>query len=276
MSGATAEAQLDESSAVARSQAMGGVLVSLADGPAALFVNPAGIVVSPRCAIYGDYAEPAEACGARESRVGLAAGRGNTRGGIGWYRFGTGNGTDNLLAVGVAHRLLEGTQGSFFSIGASATVGAISRDITDSGERESWWKASGDAGVILKPLPVLAFAYSISNLTDARPGPGHDGESWHRAQRWGASYFWEDRIVFSCAAERLAGRTTAHYGIGVKTAVPVELLAGFSDGNVTGGARWTGKRVDAVVAFAAEGADDVTWTVACEARLGSAPDGEAR
>jgi hypothetical protein len=276
VSGASAEAQLDESSAVARSQAMGGVLVSLADGPAALFVNPAGIVVSPRYAMYGDYAEPDGTCGAHESRAAFAGGRGNTRGGIGWYRFGTGDGTDNLLAVGAARRLIEGTQGSFLSIGASATVGAISRDIADSGERESWWKASGDAGVILKPLPVLAFAYSISNITDVRPGPEADGESWHRAQRWGASYFWEDRIVLSCAAQLLAGRTTAHYGMSVKTAVPVELLAGFSDGNVTGGARWTGNRIDAVVAFAAEEADDVTWTVACEARLGSAAGGEAR
>jgi hypothetical protein len=275
MFGPSAEAHLDESAAVARSQAMGGALVSLADGPSALFVNPAGIAVSPRYAIYGDYAEPAEARGARESRAAFAAGRGNTRGGIGWYRSGTGGGTDNLLAVGVAHRLIEGTQGSFLSIGASATIGSVSRDMTDSDEGGSSWKASGDAGVILKPLPVVAFAYSVANVTDAHPGSGRDAESWHRAQRYGASYFWEDRIVLSCAAERLAGRTTYHYGIGMKTAVPLELLAGFSDGNVTGGARWTGKRIGAVVAFAAAANDAVTWTVACEARLGSASDGEA-
>ncbi len=273
--GASAEAHLDQSSTVARSEAMGGVLVSLADGPSALFVNPAGIVVSPRYAIYGDYAEPAETGGARRSRACFAAGRGNTRAGIGWYRSGAGDGTDDLVAVGVAHRLIEGAQGSFLSIGANATIGGVSRDLPDTGERDSSWKASGDAGVILKPLPVLAFAYSVANIADAHPGSGPDGESWRRAQRYGASYFWEDRIVLSCAAERLAGRTTLHYGMGVKTAVPLELLAGFSDGNVTGGARWTGKRVGAVVAFAAAGDDGVTWTVACEARLGSAPDGEA-
>ncbi len=273
--GASAEAQLDRSSAVARSRAMGGVLVSLADGPAALFVNPAGIVVSPRYAVYGDYCEPGGMGGAHESRAAVAAGSGNTRGGIGWYRLGTGQGSDHLIAVSAAHRLAEGAQGSFLSIGASATIGGVSRDAEGTGERESWWKAGGDAGVILKPLPVLAFAYSISNITDAHPGPGTDGESWHRAQRWGASYFWEDRIVLSCAAERLEGRTTVHYGIGMKTAVPLELLAGFSDGNVTGGVRWTGNRVGAVIAFEGMGTDGVTWIVACETSLGGAPDGEA-
>jgi hypothetical protein len=272
--GASAEAQLDESSAVARSRAMGGVLVSLADGPAALFVNPAGIVVSPAYAVYGDYSEPGGTGGGHESRAAFAAGSGDTRGGMGWYRLGTGCGTDNLVVVGAAHRLVEGTQGSYLSIGASASIGGISRDVADSGGQDSWWKASGDAGVILKPLPVLAFAYSVSNVTDAHPGPGPDGETWHRAQRWGASYFWEDRIVLSCAALLLAGRTTAHYGISAKTAVPLELLAGFSDGNVTGGARWTGGRIGAVIAFASGGDGGVTWTLACEARLGSAPDGE--
>lgn len=273
--GASAEAQIDESSAVARSRAMGGALVSLADGPGALFVNPAGIVVSPAYAIYGDYAEPGGASGGNESRVAFAAGSGNTRGGMGWYRLGSGSGVDNLVAVSVAHRLVEGAQGSFLSIGASATIGGVIRDGADPDERDSSWKVSGDAGVILKPLPVLAFAYSISNITDARVGPADDGESWHRAQRWGASYFWEDRVVLSCAAQRLASRTTSHYGIGVKTAVPLELLAGFSDGNVTGGARWTGSRVGGMIAFTATDGGGVTWAVACEARLGGATDGEA-
>jgi hypothetical protein len=64
LSGARAEAHLNESSAVARSQAMGGALVSLADGPAALFVNPAGIVASANPALYLDYAEPSGTRGA--------------------------------------------------------------------------------------------------------------------------------------------------------------------------------------------------------------------
>jgi hypothetical protein len=274
LSGARAEAHLDESSAVARSQAMGGALVSLADGPAALFVNPAGIVVSANPALYLDYAEPAEISGGRESRVAFAAGKGNTRGALGWYRFGSGSESNNLFAMSAAHRLVEGTQGSFLALGASATVGGLSWKEADPGKEDSRWMASGDAGIVLKPLPVVALAYSAGNIRDAHSDQTRGEEAWRRVQRWGASYFWEDRVVLSFATMRRAGRTTLHYGMAVKTAVPIELLAGFSNGRVTGGARWTGGWLGGLVAFAADEDEGVTWTLACEAYLPNGPDRE--
>ena len=272
--GARAEAHLAESSAVARSQAMGGALVSLADGPAALFVNPAGIVASANPALYLDYAEPAGIGGGRESRVAFAAGALNTRIALGWYRFDSESESDNLFALSAAHRLIEGTQGSFLSLGASATVGGFSRKGADPGERDSRWIASGDAGIILKPLPVVAFAYSAGNIRDAHPDQTPGDEARRRVQRWGASYFWEDRVVLAFATVRRAGRTTLHYGMAVKTAVPIELLAGFSDGRVTGGARWTGTWLGGSIAFAADEDEGVTWTLACEAYLPGRPDRE--
>ncbi|MFA4947520.1 MAG: hypothetical protein WC674_03305 [Candidatus Krumholzibacteriia bacterium] len=274
LSGARAEAHLNESSAIARSQAMGGALVSLADGPAALFVNPAGIVASANPALYLDYAEPAGISGGRESRVAFATGKGNTRGAIGWYRFGSESESNNLFAMSAAHRLIEGTQGSFLALGASATVGGLSWKEADPGEKDSRWMASGDAGIILKPLPIVAFAYSAGNIRDAHSDQTRGEEAWRRVQRWGASYFWEDRIVLSFATMRRAGRTTLHYGMAVKTAVPIELLAGFSDGRVTGGARWTGTRFGSSIAFAANEDEGVTWTLACEAYLPDRPDRE--
>jgi hypothetical protein len=134
--------------------------------------------------------------------------------------------------------------------------------------------ASGDAGIILKPLPVVAFAYSAGNIRDAHPDQTGGSETWRRVQRWGASYFWEDRIILAFATVRRAGLTTLQYGIGVKTAVPIELLAGFSDGRVTGGVRWTGTWIGGTIAFAAEENERVTWTLACEAHLPDRPDRE--
>ncbi|MCX5753219.1 MAG: hypothetical protein NTW97_06175 [Candidatus Krumholzibacteria bacterium] len=222
--GARAEARIAGSSAVARSRAMGGALVSLADGPAALFVNPAGIVASANPAFYGDYAEPAGVLGGRELRAAIAAGALGTQGALGWYGFDSESESENLFVLSTAHRLVEGTQGSFLALGASAT---------------------GDS-------------HSDQTPTD---------EARRRVQRWGASYFWEDRIVLSFATVRRAGRTTLHYGMAVKTAVPIELMTGFSDGRVTGGARWTGARLGGLIAFAADEGGDVTWTLACEAYL---------
>jgi hypothetical protein len=134
--------------------------------------------------------------------------------------------------------------------------------------------ASGDAGIILKPLPIVAFAYSVGNIRDAHPDQTCGDKAWRRAQRWGASYFWEERVVLSFATVRRAGRTTLHYGMAVKTAVPIEILAGFSDGRVTGGARWTGSWFGGSIAFAADEDEGVTWMLACEAHLPGRPDGE--
>jgi len=273
---ARAEARLNESSAVARSQAIGGAFVSLAEGPASVFVNPAGIISGASPALYVDYAEPAGVRGGRDWRLALCAGGADTRGAFGWYRRDSGGGSDDLLAVSLAHRPVEGTQGSFLSFGASATLGSASVPGSNSAARDSRWKASADAGVVLKPLPVVAIAYSAGNIADAHPGGGAGGDPWRREQRWGVSYFWEDRIVLSFASVRRAGLTTLHYGIGVKTAVPLELFSGFSDGRATGGARWTGSRIAATIAFAAEKGGGVTWTAACEARFPERADGRGR
>jgi hypothetical protein len=274
--GARAEAHLNESSAVARSQAIGGAFVSLAEGPASVFVNPAGIVSAASPALYGDYAEPAGIRGGRDWRLALCAGGADTRGAFGWYRRGSGDGSDDLLAVSLAHRLAEGTGGSFLSFGASATLGGASARGTNSADADSRWKPSADAGIILKPLPVVAFAYSAGNIADAHPGGSAGGDPWRREQRWGVSYFWEDRIVLSFASVRRAGLATSHYGIGVKTAVPLELFSGFSDGRATGGARWTGSWIAATLAFAAEKGGGVTWTAACEARFPERAEGRGR
>jgi hypothetical protein len=273
---ARAEAHLNASSATARSQAIGGASVSLADGPVSIFVNPAGIVAGVFPALSVDYAEPPHVRGGRDWRLAVSAGREETRGAFGWYRSDSEAERDDLLILGLAHRLVEGTQGSFLSLGACATVGGVSPGTASSGADGAGWRASADAGVILQPLPVIALAYSAGNIADAHLDRVSGGEPWRREQRWGASYFWRDRIVLSCSSIRRAGVTTLHYGIGVKTAAPLELFSGFSDGRATGGARWTGVPVSAMIAFASGDDGAVTWWISCEAHLPARSNGEGR
>ena len=251
-----AQARFENASAVARSQAGGGAFVSLADDASALFVNPAGIGLAGPFAGYVDYAEPAGSAGARESRLAACMTAGKTSFGLGWYRQGRAAGSDNLFLAGAAYRLLEGTQGSLISLGANAAVGRASGQ----------WTAC-DVGVIVRPLPVISLAYAAGNVFGVDAGGGRAETPWRRVQRWGASYFWEDRVVLSFTEEHSAGRTIPHYGINVKTAVPVELMAGFSDGGASGGVRWTGARCGAVIAFSADEGRRVTWTGGFEMRI---------
>jgi hypothetical protein len=246
-------------------------MVSAADDASALFLNVSGIVLTPPAACYFEYAEPASLRGSRESRLALAGGWGKTRFGFGWYRLGMDDGSARLLVAGAARRLVEGAQGSFLSVGASAVAGSISKERPD--ERD-WRRLAGDVGVTVRPLSVISFGYSIANIGDAQPDGAFDDASWGRAHRWGVSYFWEDRLTVSYGGERRAGRTTSHYGLCMKTAVPVELMAGFSDSRVTGGARWSGRRCMATIAFASEDGQRVTWTGAFELLLGRGGDVE--
>jgi hypothetical protein len=269
-----AEARFENVSAVARSQAVGGAFVSLADDASALFANPAGIVLAGPLAGYVDYDEPAGAAGARESRLAACMAAGKTSFGLGWYRQGRAGGSDNLFLAGAAYRLLEGTQGSLISLGANAAVGRASGEWTacpaggtPCPRGSSGAQLTGDVGVIVRPLPVISLAYSAANVFGVPASGGTEETSWRRVQRWGASYFWEDRVVLSFAEEHSAGRTIPRYGISVKTAHPIELMAGFSDGGASGGIRWTGARCGAVIAFSADEVRRVTWTAGFEMRI---------
>jgi hypothetical protein len=262
-----AVASLENSSAVSRSRATGGAFVSLADDASAIFVNPAGVFPAAPFAAYFDYAEPAEIGGARESRLAVTARGSAMRFGLGWYRFETHEGSDNLYVLNAARLLVEGSQGSFISIGANVVVGSTACGRSCRDEADSWSGMTGDVGLIVRPLPVISLAYAAGNVRGVHPDDESGGEPWRLAQRWGASYFWEDRIIISFAGERIAERATFHYGLSVRTAVPIELMAGFSDGHATGGIRWNGSRYRAVVAFSADEARHVTWAAGFEMRI---------
>ena len=269
-----AEARFEGAPAVSRSQATGGAFVSLADDASALFVNPAGIVLAGPFAGYFDYDEPAGAAGTWESRLAACMSAGRTSFGLGWYSLGREGGEDDLFLAGAAYRLLEGTQGSLISFGANAAVGRSSREGTacpagyaPCRSQASPARLAGDVGVIVRPLPVISLAYSAENVF-AADGSGGGGQApWPRLQQWGVSYFWQERVVLSFAGQHANGKSTYHYGISVKTAVPIELMAGFSDARATGGVRWTGSRFGAVIAFSADEAQRVTWTAGFEMRI---------
>jgi len=264
-----ADASLDRSIGGARSQGMGGAFVSVVDDGSALFINPAGMVSSRQIGLYLDYGEPKDDAMIRESRVGLCAPAGGTSVGIGWFRRDARDvSTGDRFIVGAARKLFEGTPGSFLSVGAGVSVGRASRDerreAAGGASTKSDWTA--DAGIILKPLPVISFAYSVCNVRNVSLGAAPE-EAWSRVGRWGVSYFWEERVILSFDREDGGSRKGLHYGVSVKTAAPVELMVGFSEGSAAGGVRWTGERVRAAVSFESGDGGSVTWTGACEIAL---------
>jgi hypothetical protein len=278
-----AEASLERAASVARSQAVGGAFVSLADDISAVFVNPAGIALAGRASSCLEYAEPPGDRRARELRLAAGAALRRTSLAFGFYRGSDGRVDDWLLAAGCARKFLEAGELSFISIGANVALGGAESDVACSDHLgpcplpgPSGTRVSTDIGIIARPIPVVSFGYAAANVLDVHMEGRGGTEAWRRIYRWGMSYFWENDLVMSLSGETIGAETTMHYGLRLRAAVPVELMAGFSRGHASGGIAWSGARTAAVAAFSSAEGGAVTWTGSIEVRLGVSATGGRR
>ncbi len=262
-------ASFEESNHGARSRAMGRAFVSLGDDASALFINAAGLVTVETAALYGDYAEsPSDGIATTAKGCAVIPVWGIVTG-AGWYRLGRTDGnTENLFTAGVARTLLRGTQGSFLSVSASLSVGRILSDPVCSlcSGRLSESAVSGDVGVMLRPLPILSLGYAVTNVRGA--GFDRDESDWPRVHRWGVSYFWRQRVVISFGQEHAGGDVERQYGFSVRTALPVELMGGFSGGGASGGIRVLIDRFRATAAFSSSERYGSEYWVSLEILIG--------
>lgn len=236
----------------ARSQAMGGSFVSLGDDASTLFVNPSALVTAETLVLYGEYGDAVEGGRPGEAKLDVLLPSRYAAFGAGWYHRGPHHGSsENLFVLGIARRILEGSEGSFFSVGMSLRLGRISHESScacaGAGDSES--EVTGDVGLVLRPLPVISFGYSIENLREAEFES--NDTAWRRVHRWGISYFWEEKVVLSFEQEHRFDTVIRHYGFSVRTAVPLEVMAGLSKQRVTGGLRWIGDRLRVTLSFMA-------------------------
>jgi hypothetical protein len=163
---------------------------------------------------------------------------GATSFGTGLYHLGfDGTNAENLFAAGAARKILQGTQGSFMSVGMTFLVATVSaeQDCACGAAGTSESEVTGGFGVILRPLPVFSFGYSIDSFHDIEYDTAGSGSMWRTTNRWGISYFWEERVVISYEQEHRADEVVRHYGFSVRASLPFEMMAGFSDGRVSGG-----------------------------------------
>ncbi len=251
-------AQFEGTSSSTRSTALGGMFTPIGDDPSTLFINIAGLVNSTSPVLYGDFSDASGEGYGGETMIGVLYPASWGTFGAGWYRRGLSGGEiedENVLIAGLARKLLKNTGGSYLSVGAAVKVGRLayesSCDCPGSGSSES--KVTGDFGFILRPLPVISIGYSMLTVKEADFEEYSSSQSWNRVNRWGISYFWEERVVVGFEQRRSGGSTTYHYGLAVRTSTPIEILAGFDDGDVQGGIRWVDETVRVSAAF---GSDD--------------------
>jgi hypothetical protein len=243
-----------------RSQAMGLSFPSIGEGASALFINPAGLVAVRGLALYGDYTEGTLLYPNGCSRGCLALPFGRFAAAAGFFNKNSGGtGTWNVFLAGAAWRIVEGAKDSFLSIGASAKIARISGEMPSDcdvcgppGTDDTG--VTADIGVIVRPLPMVSIGCSSANLfeKDFETYGLADGR-WRRHTRVGVSWLLQDRIIVSWDRSYYGPLKRDHYGISVRTSVPLELMTGFYDEKVTGGMRFTQRMFDLSVAFSPDG-----------------------
>ena len=253
-------------SASARSQGMGDAFVSLADDAGAVFSNPAGLVLTASHCLWADYAEPAGTSSLGEGRLGGVLSTGNTAFAATGYRHALRDRTRNVLLFAVARNLVEGTEGSFLSVGVAFKAGRLLADracLVCPG-RDADTQVSGDAGFIIRPLPFVSIGYAVQTLVERTFAAGAAGESWERTHRLGAAWLWEEKVTIAVEREKRAGESVLRYGVAVRASWGIELTGGIVDmERVAGGIRWSSSRLRLAASFV-QAEDGVTGRVGVE------------
>ncbi len=262
-----------------RSQAMGLSIPSIGEGASTLFMNPAGLVAVRGMALYGDYTEGGALYPNGCARGCLALPFGRFAAAAGFFdKNPVGAGRWNVFLAGAAWRIVEGAKDSFLSIGAAAKVARISDEVPSdcgicgpAGTDDTG--VTADIGIIVRPLPMVSIGCSSANLfeKDFETVGLADGR-WRRHTRVGVSWLLQDRIVVSWDRSYYGPMKRDHYGISVRTSVPLELMTGFYEEKVTGGMRFTQRRFDISVAFSPDGEGRLAASVSAEIYFRKRPE----
>jgi hypothetical protein len=233
----------------ARSAALGGAFVAVADDPAAVLTNPAGLALIKRTGALATYDRPynlgelneSDVAAAIPSRIGVFGGA--------WHFVGlSGALTENIVTLAYARHLIATTQDASLSIGVDLDFYRAAADAT--GESDN--ALTGGAGVLLRPFPMIGIGYAVRNLIeyDIHLLSGAPGTRLYRQQAWGLSYKWNNRVTLSVERRQdAAEQWRNHGGVEVVTHPNLHLRAGLNNGDVTGGfgVLWRGIRLDIAV-----------------------------
>lgn len=255
-----------------RSKALGGAFSPLADDITALVINPAGLINTGGVALYGDYMETGGDSGPWEGKLfggfekwGIVfAAAGSNRN----YDDGV---TEGQLSAGFAINIKSGSVGSFISIGGALRAGRVAFDLEEgcvpcgtSPGRYSYNALTADLGMMIRPLPFISLSLSTENISETGFGSGEYYIPWDRTVRYGVAWLHEDRFTLSWESRHTGELVTNHFGFGLRTAVPLEIMAGITDERIYGGARWDGGRWRVSLVFGQEAEDVITTGASIE------------
>jgi hypothetical protein len=231
----------------ARSAALGGAFVAVANDPSASIANPAGLSGLRALGLVATYQRPYGVDGLDEgSLVAAVPVRGFGLGASWFHRGLSGALSEDLLTLSVAHDLKRTSEDASLSIGASVDLAHVAAH----GEIDDAASAVGaGAGVLLRPFAFIGLGYAVRDLNAPRVDlvQGGGDTRLRTRQTVAFAYYWHERMVVTVEDYQDSGGTwRRRAGLELNASTHVALRAGLESSHATAGfgVEWNGIRFD--------------------------------
>jgi len=238
----TAHAYFERVVLSARSASMGGAFVAVADDPSAVRDNAAGITGIPALSFLATYNQPYGVSEINEGYLAAVIPMSGVSAGFSWFHRGVEDAlSEDLVTLAVARDLKRTSEDASLSIGATLDLARVS---TEAEASEARTGVTFGASVLLRPFSFIGLGYSIKNVIE----PSFDlieggGDTvLGRAQAFGLSYYWQDRLLATLETRQDAeGGWNGRGGLEVRIENHVFLRGGLDQSHLSAGAGVTAR-----------------------------------
>jgi len=238
----TAHAYFERVVLSARSASMGGAFVAVADDPSAVRDNAAGITGIPALSFLATYNQPYGVSEINEGYLAAVIPMPGLSAGVSWFHRGVEDAlSEDLVTLAIARDLKRTSEDASLSIGASLDLARVS---TQAEASEARTGVTFGASVLLRPFSFIGLGYSIKNIIEPSFDliEGGGDTALGRAQTFGLSYYWQDRLLATLETRQDAeGGWNGRGGLEVRIENHVFLRGGLDQSHLTAGAGITAR-----------------------------------
>ena len=256
------------------SEAMGGTFTTVPGEVSVIFLNPAAISNIDKSLFYLDYTNSK----IREVKAAVAVPLENLGVGLLWYsRSNEENEVVDGIAAGVSKKIFRGTPDTYIEVGVNFRIERFAFDFysgcSSCGQTRLYDSdIKGDIGIIIRPLPLISFRYVAEGLRESDKLDYDSDILGEKSGRFGATLFLKENLAISWERGYRNNPGINHYGFCLKTGVPLELMAGFSEEAISGGVRLKWGFMWASFAFSQDGGGDIHQRISFEIAPGRFSD----
>lgn len=243
----------------ARSASLGGAFVAVADDPSAVVDNAAGIAGITAPSFLATYHRPYGVDGLDEGCLSAVVPVSGVTLGASWFHRGVHDAlSEDLVSLALARDLKRTSEDASLSVGATVDLARVSAELDGATARTA---ITFGAAVLLRPFAFIGLGYSVRNLNEPSFDliAGGGDTRLRRAQAFGVSYYWEQRLLATAEWRQDAeGDWRARGGLELRVENHVLLRGGLDGGRASTGVGIRAGGVTADIAMASH--DDLGAT----------------